>query len=82
MSNTQTYKKVTTWKQLLVDPRVSAVWVENNEGETANGKISLKDIWIELAEGWTWQGESQCIHEWCKKDAIEAFQSIRQGNVK
>lgn len=73
-------KKVTTWKQLLSDPRVRAVWFENNDGETSGGKRSLRDIWVELVDGWNWEG-CQCVHEWSKADAIEAFQRITRDGT-
>jgi hypothetical protein len=70
--------KIKTWKQLLADPRVRSVHWENNDGETSGGKRSLKDVWIELVEGWNWEG-CQCVHEWSKADAIAAFNTISQA---
>jgi hypothetical protein len=75
------YKKVTTWKQLLADPRVKGFWYENNDGETSGGKRSLRDIWVELREGWSWEG-CQCIHEWSKADCVEAFRRIEERPVR
>jgi hypothetical protein len=57
---------------------VRSVHWENNDGETSGGKRSLRDVWIELVEGWNWEG-CQCVHEWSKADAIAAFNTIRRN---
>jgi len=67
-TTTSCTRKVTTWKQLLADPRVKAaeIWREDNDG---------LDYWVPLADGFTYQGSS-CIHEWTKKECIASLNDV------
>ena len=69
-------KKVRTWKQLIADPRIESIDWENNYGETSGGKLSNRDVWINLTEGWKTHDGTTTIHEWSKQDAIRAFNFI------
>ena len=62
-------KKVTTWKQLLADPRVSEVWSEDTDGV---------DYWVALKPGYHSEGLS-CIHEWSKKECITELNNVEEG---
>ena len=69
-------KAIRTWKQLLQDPRVESIHWENNYGETSRGKISNRDVWINLKKGWLTHDGTSSVHEWSKRDAIRAFNFI------
>ena len=68
------FKKVRTWQQLLVDPRIiiKEIWHETENRE--DGKI---DYWIPLAAGYNWEGCSG-IHELTKKACIDSLNQVKK----
>lgn len=54
-----------TLDKLAKDPRVIEIWDEGSDG-----------LWAQLADGFKFEGEVTCVHEWSCKDLISSMSMV------
>ena len=59
--------------KLAADCRIEKIWCEAN-GD--NPRTGYRDYWAELAPGWSFEGETHCLHEYTIPAMYDAMDRV------